>query len=343
MTFLVYDLAFGFLIHCECSRAKSSPANPFKIPQLHRPSSRFLSPLILHSGWQGCWSLSQQSRAKRQSYSSRNVHVIGRWQEAEAPPSLHLQRRRDSNSTRRGSREWNLQPLQISAAFIVVHFSERDRAAGCGWADAVWAQHLSAAICIALTFICSFGTDMNVFTGAVTQPLQSAAMCQQITSIKELLCCVAADPCCLLLLFCSGEPVVSQQCSRLVATIRRNRVWKNREKDVNLLSSVLSYIWVYENTEMSHTVSKQNVEFGSRWNGFKNLTVFFRQAGWISRFFFFFFKVNQYLAKLRSRSISTRLTLWFSLQLIGYIGLMLATAEFICQTWFNFYLHLPKR
>lgn len=248
VTFLVYDLAFGFLIHCECSRAKSSPANPFKIPQLHRPSSRFLSPLILHSRWQGCWSPSQQSWAKRQSYSLLNVHVIGRWREPEAPPSLHLQRRRDSNSTRRGSREWNLQPLQISAAFVVVHFSERDRAAGCGWADAVWAQHLSAAICIALTFICSFGTDMNVFTGAVTQPLQSAPMCRQITSIKELLCCVAADPCCLLLLFCSGESVVSQQCSLLVATIRRNRVSKNREQDVNLLSSVLSYIWVYENT-----------------------------------------------------------------------------------------------
>lgn len=165
----------------------------------------------------------------------------------EAPPSLHLQRRRDSNCTRRGSREWNLQPLQISAAFVVVHFSERDRAAGCGWADAGWAPHLSAAICIALTFICSFGTDMNVFTGAVTQPLQSAPMCRQITSIKELLCCVAADPCCLLLLFCS-ESVVSQQCSRLVAAIRRNRVSKNREQDVNLLSSVLSYIWVYENT-----------------------------------------------------------------------------------------------
>lgn len=62
---------------------------------------------------------------------------------------------------------------------------EGDSVAGCGWDDVIWAQHLSAAICIALTYICSGGADVNVFTGAVTQPLQLAPMCQQMIKIKE--------------------------------------------------------------------------------------------------------------------------------------------------------------
>lgn len=165
--FLVYNLAIGFAIHCKCSCAKPSAANRLQIPHLHCPATRLRSLLTVHSRSQGCWSPSHQSWAKRQSYTWLNVHVIGRL-------AVSIFREGTCNPCKSVARSWLCMVSEGDCRWMWVRLTPSELSTG---------QQL---ICIALTFICSLGANMNEFTGAVAQPLHSAPMCQQIISIKEM-------------------------------------------------------------------------------------------------------------------------------------------------------------